>query len=95
MYISDISVVTNFLDDNEGSLEFELLVIVPSMYGNESVKVQYMLFDQKRNIVANASGTGLYNGTLIVPNVNPWWPVGMSDTPAYLYILKVSFRFVT
>ena len=90
MYISDISVVTSLMENNKGCLQFKTLVIIPSNYRNEIVKVEYELYDKNSEIVATTAGAELYNGELNISNVNLWWPVGMSDTPAYLYNLKVS-----
>lgn len=28
-------------------------------------------------------------GVMVLPNVHLWWPFTMSDSPAYLYTLKV------
>ena len=65
------------------------MVVVPTAYRALSVMVRYELYDKKANVVASASGAEMHNATLNVANVNPWWPVGMSDTPGYLYNLKV------
>ena len=48
--------------------------------------------DKAGNVVASAEGPGLFEGTLVVKNPILWWPVGMSDHPAYLYSLKVVLR---
>ena len=51
--------------------------------------MKYELFDKDGNIVADESGPGLQSGVLKVEKVNPWWPIGMSESPGYLYKLKV------
>lgn len=90
VYISDITVVSSLEDGNKGTLRVDSVVVVPTAYRALSVMVRYELYDKKANVVASASGAEMHNATLNVANVNPWWPVGMSDTPGYLYNLKVT-----
>ena len=54
-----------------------------------NVSMSYELMDKAGNVVASAEGSGLFEGTLIVKKPILWWPIGMSDQPAYLYSLKV------
>ena len=49
----------------------------------------YELFDTDGNVVARKVGPGLQSGVLKVDSVDPWWPIGMSDSPGYLYTFKV------
>ncbi len=51
--------------------------------------MKYELYDKNDNVVATVKGSGLQSGVLKVENVKPWWPIGMSDAPGYLYTLKV------
>lgn len=54
--------------------------------------MKYELFDKDGDVVAGEAGPGLQSGVLKVDNVNPWWPIGMSESPGYLYNLKVRIR---
>jgi beta-galactosidase/beta-glucuronidase len=54
----------------------------------------YQLYDSDGKLVADAKGPGLQSGVLTVNDVNPWWPIGMSDAPGYLYKLKVRTMLV-
>ncbi|XP_028396495.1 beta-glucuronidase-like isoform X2 [Dendronephthya gigantea] len=93
VYISDISVIPSFVssDNNNisGKLEFKTVVISPVQY-RSSLVIKYELFDKQCNVVARASGLGLLSGALLVDAVKPWWPIGMSDSPGYLYNLMVT-----
>lgn len=51
--------------------------------------MSYKLFDKSDQVVANLSGAGLLRGVLKVNCVKPWWPIGLNDSPGYLYNLKV------
>ena len=54
-----------------------------------NLSMNYELVDKAGDVVASAEGSDLFEGTLMVKNPKLWWPVGMSDQPAYLYSLKV------
>lgn len=56
---------------------------------SSNVSMSYELMDKAGNVVASAESSGLFEGTLIVKKPILWWPIGMSDQPAYLYSLKV------
>jgi hypothetical protein len=51
--------------------------------------MKYELYDTNGKLVACASGPGMDSGVLTVGDVKPWWPIGLSDVPGYLYNLKV------
>ena len=51
--------------------------------------MEYLLHDKAGFVVASAGGPDMFEGTLSVKNPMLWWPIGMSDKPAYLYSLKV------
>ena len=92
MYISDISVIPSFVSsggNTSGKLEFKAVVISPAQY-RSSLAMKYELFDKECKLVARASGASLLSGALLVDAVKPWWPIGMSDSPGYLYKLMVS-----
>ena len=92
VFISDITVVTDLTSDNtNGTLRFKTLVL-GSQSLNDSFHVSYKLFDAAGKSVANISGLKLLIGKLEVHNVQPWWPIGMSDNPGYLYYLKVLIK---
>ncbi|CAB3988295.1 Beta-glucuronidase [Paramuricea clavata] len=90
VYISDISVVTDLSPNNtEGSLQFKALIISPERY-RASLTMKYELYDTNGKVVASVSGSGMESGVLKVSDVKPWWPIGLSDAPGYLYNLKVT-----
>ena len=89
VFISDISVISDLLSNNtEGTLNFKALIISPEIY-RASLMIAYELYDSDDQLVASEIGPGLHSGILRVSDVNPWWPIGMSDAPGYLYKLKV------
>ena len=87
VYLSDITIITN-QSDQEGVVKFSSTV---SSTESDAVNVSmnYELVDKAGNVVASAEGSDLFEGTLVVNNPKLWWPIGMSDQPAYLYSLKV------
>lgn len=85
VYLSDITITTSH-SDQEGVVKFASTV---SSSHSVNVSMNYELVDKAGNVVAAVVGPGLFEGTLNVKNPMLWWPVGMSDQPAYLYSLKV------
>ena len=85
MYLSDITITTSH-SDQEGVVKFASTV---SSSHSVNVSMNYGLVDKAGNVVASVAGPDLFEGTLVVKNPMLWWPVGMSDQPAYLYSLKV------
>ena len=91
-YLSDITITTS-LSDQQAAVKFVSTVssspgFVP-FESLENISMIYELLDKNGTVVAKAQGPGMFEGTLVVKNPNLWWPVGMSDDPAYLYTLKV------
>ena len=86
VYLSDITITTS-QSDQEGMVSFHSTVSSSSSPVNVSMK--YELIDKAGNVVASAQGGDMFEGMLTVKNPKLWWPVGMSDQPAYLYSLKV------
>lgn len=89
VYLSDITITTN-QSGQEGVVKFSSTV---SSSGAVNVSMNYELVDKAGNVVASAEGSDLFEGTLVVKNPKLWWPIGMSDQPAYLYSLKVWLKY--
>jgi len=88
--------VTTSFSDNVG--EVKVLATVSSisnivMLPKDDITMQYELFDKSGFVVASAGGPEVFEGTLSVKNPVLWWPIGMSDQPAYLYSLKVKIFY--
>lgn len=62
---------------------------VSSSAGPVNVSMKYEIIDKAGTVVASAEGPDMFDGKLMVKNPELWWPVGMSNQPAYLYSLKV------
>ena len=60
-----------------------------AMLPKGDITMEYLLHDKQGFVVASTGGPDVFEGTLSVKNPMLWWPVGMSDQPAYLYLLKV------
>ena len=91
IYLSDITVTTSFSDN---VAEVKVLATVSSisnivMLPKGDITMQYELFDKSGFVVASAGGPDVFEGILSIKNPVLWWPIGMSDQPAYLYSLKV------
>ena len=55
------------------------------------IVMTYELLDKEGRVAAFGSGANMFSGEMTVFNPTLWWPIGMSDTPGYLYTLKVNF----
>jgi len=96
VFLSDLTVTTSF-SDNVG--EVKVLATVSSissivMLPKGDIIMQFELFDKSGFVVASVGGPDVFEGTLSVKNPTLWWPIGMSDQPAYLYSLKVKLSAV-
>ena len=61
--------------------------------GNKNgIVMTYELLDREGRVAAFGSGAKMFSGEMTVFNPTLWWPIGMSDTPGYLYTLKVNFK---
>lgn len=54
--------------------------------------MEYLLHDKQGFVVASTGGSDVFEGKLTLKNPNLWWPIGMSDQPAYLYTFKIITR---
>ena len=94
IFLSDITITTSF-SANVGEVKFSATVssisTIPTFSKND-VTVEYLLYDKSEFVVSSTGGPEVYEGTLTVRNPILWWPIGMSDTIAYLYTLKVSSK---
>lgn len=86
VYLSDITITTSHSNE-EGIVNFHSTV--SSSAGPVNVSMKYEIIDKAGTVVASAEGPDMLDGKLMVKNPELWWPVGMSDQPAYLYSLKV------
>lgn len=86
VFLSDITVTTNHTDQ-VGVVNFS--VGITSYVGDTNVSMMYELVDKAGNVVSSTGGPSLFVGKLSVTKPMLWWPIGMSDEPAYLYTLKV------
>lgn len=86
VYLSDITITTSHSNE-EGVVNFHSTV--SSSAGPVNVSMKYEIIDKAGTVVASAEGPDMFDGKLMVKNPELWWPVGMSDQPAYLYSLKV------
>lgn len=83
---------TNF-SQNIGEVKFVATVSSLStiaLLPKGDITMEYLLHDKQGFVVASTGGADVFEGTLSLKNPMLWWPVGMSDQPAYLYSLKVT-----
>lgn len=87
-YIRDIELKTQ-VNKQMGRIDYKLWI------GNEheqdfksSILVQ--LLDRDHNVVAHQLNRNYLNGTLLIPNVKPWWPYLMHPEPGYMYTLQLN-----
>ncbi|XP_051859723.1 beta-glucuronidase-like [Drosophila albomicans] len=91
-YIKDVELKTQIGNQELGRIDYRLII------GNGSVstiKTNYMLVqlrDRNNVVVAHQINHNLQNGTLLVPNVKPWWPYLMHPLPGYMYTLEFQLK---
>lgn len=91
VFLSDITITTSF-SGNIGEVKFVATVSSVSSIAQLpkfDITMEYLLHDKQGFVVASTGGSDMFEGTLTLKNPNLWWPIGMSDQPAYLYTLKV------
>lgn len=88
VYISDITYTTNH-DYNKASIKFITKVDVDEHMKENQIIMNYELLDRQGGVAASVGGKKIFRGEMTVVNPTLWWPIGMSDTPGYLYTLKV------
>ena len=93
VYLSDITVFTEH-SYTKATVKFMTEVGVTSDVKSEDIIMSYELVDKKGRVVGSVGGQKRFIGEITVFFPTLWWPIGMSDTPGYLYTLKVSFRIV-
>ncbi|KAH8300078.1 hypothetical protein KR044_009523, partial [Drosophila immigrans] len=91
-YIRDVELKTQIGSKEMGRIDYHLTI----GNGSEStVKTSYMLVqlkDRNNVVVAHQINHNLQNGTLLVPNVKPWWPYLMHPIPGYMYTLEFQLK---
>ncbi|KAM7441552.1 hypothetical protein ABFA07_009429 [Porites harrisoni] len=92
VYLSDITITASHSNE-EGVVNFHSTV--SSSAGPVNVSMKYEIIDKAGTVVASAEGPDMFDGKLMVKNPELWWPVGMSNQPAYLYSLKVTTQSVS
>lgn len=88
VYISDITYTTNH-DYKKASIKFITKVDPDEHMKQNQIIMNYDLLDRKGRVAASAGGKKIFSGEMTVVNPTLWWPIGLSDTPGYLYTLKV------
>lgn len=89
VFLSDISVVTD-RKYNMGLVHVNAVVSAATNVTRAHVNMHYQILDREGWVVASSGNVGMFSGILKVYFPKLWWPVGVSDSPGYLYTLKVS-----
>lgn len=89
MHLSDITVFTE-RTYTKATLKFIAEVAANNHVKLNDVIMSYELLDRKGRVVASVGGEKKFSGEVTVFFPTLWWPIGMSDTPGYLYTLKVN-----
>lgn len=95
VFLSDITITTSF-SGNIGEVQFVATVSSVrsiSQLPKLDITMEYLLHDKQGFVVASTGGSDVFEGKLTLKNPNLWWPIGMSDQPAYLYTFKVNNNF--
>ena len=93
VHLSDITVFTEH-SYTKATVKFITEVGVTSDVKSDDIIMRYELLDRKGRVVGSVGGQKMFSGEITVFFPTLWWPIGMSDTPGYLYKLKVSSSIV-
>ncbi|XP_017839847.1 beta-glucuronidase isoform X2 [Drosophila busckii] len=86
-YIRDIELNTQLINKQVGRIDYRLDadLVEPHMANLVLLK----LHNHLGKVVVHQINRNMRNGTLVVPNVKPWWPYLMHPEPGYMYTLEV------
>ena len=90
VHLSDITVFTEHTY-TKATLKFVTEVGANNDVKSNDIIMSYELRDRAGRVVASGGGEKMFSGEMTVFFPTLWWPIGMSDTPGYLYTLKVTF----
>ena len=90
VHVSDITYVT-YHYYNKATIKFATEVGANEHVEWKNLIMNYKLLDRDGRVTASAGGKNMFSGEMTVFNPTLWWPIGMSDTPGYLYTLKVNW----
>ena len=93
VHLSDITVFTEH-SYTKATVKFITEVGVTSDVKSNDIIMRYELLDRKGRVVGSVGGQKMFTGEMTVFFPTLWCPIGMSDTPGYLYRLKVSSSIV-
>ncbi|XP_030384762.1 beta-glucuronidase-like isoform X2 [Scaptodrosophila lebanonensis] len=88
VYISDIALHTD-VQNKRGRIDYKLMV---NHVDQTPCLLRVRLLDKSGQLVREQENTNLLDGTLVVPDVNPWWPYLMHEQPGYLYNLEFAIH---
>ncbi|KAL9981667.1 hypothetical protein ACROYT_G010405 [Oculina patagonica] len=88
VHLSDVTVFTEHTY-TKATIKFITEVAATSDVKSNDIIMSYELLDRKGRVVASVGGQKMFGGEMTVFFPTLWWPIGMSDTPGYLYTLKV------
>ena len=89
VHVADITYVT-YHNYNKATIKFMTEVGASDNVNKNGIFMSYELLDREGRVAAFGSGAKMFSGEMTVFNPTLWWPIGMSDTPGYLYTLKVN-----
>ena len=89
VHVSDITYTTchNY---NKATIQFVTEVGANDHIKRDDIIMNYELLDRKGRVAASVGGEKMFSGEMTVFNPILWWPIGMSNSPGYLYTLKVN-----
>lgn len=74
-------------------LVFYFVTISGNAEYKDNLDMQIKIVDAEGTIVALDFDVKNYtSGNITIPNVKPWWPYLMNESPAYLYTMEVSTK---
>ncbi|KAL7737165.1 hypothetical protein ACLKA6_005363 [Drosophila palustris] len=88
-YISDIELRTQLGSKQMGRIDYHLRIGNGSVSDVRASYILVQLRDRDNAVVAHQVNHNVHNGTLLVPNVKPWWPYLMHPLPGYMYTLEL------
>nr|XP_040234343.2 beta-glucuronidase isoform X1 [Anopheles coluzzii] len=86
VYIRDVIIHTSYEGD-EGRVDYQ---VTTSTNETEHLLLKVKLYDRNGTLVSKDESEAKLQGTVVVPQVQLWWPYLMHPEPGYLYTMEIT-----
>ncbi|XP_061509526.1 beta-glucuronidase isoform X4 [Anopheles gambiae] len=86
VYIRDVVIHTSYEGD-EGRVDYQ---VTTSTNETDHLLLKVKLYDRNGTLVSKDESEAKLQGTVVVPQVQLWWPYLMHPEPGYLYTMEIT-----